>query len=119
MNKIKLPTHSDSRGRLTVVENIPFDIKRVYYIYDVDGCERGHHRHKKTVQLLVCINGYCAIEMNNGKSINTVLLASPEEGLIVRPGDWHKIYDFSKDAILMVLASEPFNEDDYIYENYD
>jgi len=117
---INLKTFTDLRGNLTVVENIlPFQIKRIFYIYGVDGSIRGGHRHKKTVQAAICIKGRCKIFNNNSKNKEVFTLDKPYKCLILECKDWHKMYDFSKNAILMVLASENFNEDDYIFEGYD
>ena len=116
---IDLKTFTDKRGNLTVIENIlPFQIKRVFYIYGVDGSERGGHRHHKTVQAAICIKGSCRIYNNDGRTQETYTLNNPSKCLILEPNDWHKMYHFTKNAILMVLASENFNEKDYIYERY-
>lgn len=116
---INLITYTDKRGNLTVIEKvIPFDIKRIFYIYGVDDSIRGGHRHYKTYQAAICIKGSCKIFNNNGGNIETFSLSSPDKCLIIEPCDWHKMYDFSKDAILMVLASEFFDEKDYIFEPY-
>lgn len=115
---IDLPTHSDAKGNLTVVEKIlPFDIKRIYYIYKATGV-RGGHRHKRTTQALICVNGSCEIYSNNGKSEEFFTLNSPEKCLIVYPEDYHTMQKFSSDAVLLVLASEYYDKDDYITENY-
>lgn len=117
---IDLETHTDKRGNLTVIEDVlPFEIKRVFYIYGVDTSERGGHRHHKTLQAAVCIQGECKIFNNDGKSTNVFHLDKPSKCVILETADWHKMFDFSKDAILMVLASEKFNSEDYIYESYD
>jgi dTDP-4-dehydrorhamnose 3,5-epimerase-like enzyme len=117
---IDLKTHTDSRGNLTVIENIlPFSIERVFYIYGVDKSERGGHRHNKTIQAAVCIQGECKIFNNDGKIENIFHLNQPSKCVLLEPADWHKMYDFSDDAILMVLASEKFDQSDYIFENYD
>ncbi len=116
---IDLKTHTDARGNLTVVEKVlPFDIKRVFYIYGVDDSKRGGHRHHKTIQAAVCIQGACKIFNDNGKEENTFELNNPSKCLILQPEDWHTMYDFSKDAILMVFASEFFEAADYIFEPY-
>jgi hypothetical protein len=117
---IDLKTFTDKRGNLTVIENVlPFQIKRVFYIYGVDDSARGGHRHYKTIQAAICIKGRCRIYNNNGKKEEEYYLNTPSKCLILEPKDWHKMYGFSKNAILMVLASEPFEEQDYIYESYD
>ncbi len=117
---IDLETHTDKRGNLTVIENVlPFKIERVFYIYGVDKSERGGHRHHKTIQAAVCIQGECKIYINDGSTENTVHLDKPSKCVVLEPPDWHKMYDFSEDAILMVLASEKFDQADYIFEHYD
>jgi hypothetical protein len=116
---INLQTFTDSRGNLTVIERIvPFDIKRIFYIYGVDNSERGKHRHKKTKQAAICLVGNCVIYNNDGIQENIFELDSPSKCLILNPKDWHKMYAFSPNAILMVLASEYFDANDYIYEPY-
>lgn len=116
---IDLQTFTDKRGNLTVIEKIlPLDIKRIFYIYGVDDSIRGGHRHKKTVQAAICIQGRCSIYNNNSKTEEYFILDSPNKCLILNPEDWHKMENFSKDAILMVLASEYYSYDDYIFEPY-
>ena len=117
---LDLETHTDHRGNLTVIENVlPFSIQRVFYIYGVDKSERGGHRHHKTIQAAVCIQGECKIYNNDGAVKNVFHLDKPSVCVILEPADWHKMYDFSDNAILMVLASEKFDQEDYIFENYD
>jgi dTDP-4-dehydrorhamnose 3,5-epimerase-like enzyme len=117
---IDLETHTDKRGNLTVVEKVlPFDIKRVFYIYGVDDSVRGGHRHHKTVQAAICIQGECKIYNNDGKKSQIFHLDKPSVCVVLKPEDWHSMLDFSRDAILMVLASENFDEKDYIFEKYD
>jgi len=116
---IDLKTFSDHRGNLTVIEKIlPFEIKRIFYIYGVNNEKRGGHRHKSTVQAAICIAGSCTIYNNNGTDESYFLLNQPNKCLILKPEDWHTMYDFSEDAILLVLASEHFDEKDYIFEPY-
>lgn len=116
---ISLNTFSDQRGSLTVLERIlPFDIKRVYFIYNVDNSVRGGHRHISTIQAAICIKGSCKIYTNNNEVEDEHLLDSPDKCLILFPEDWHEMSDFSEDAVLLVLASELFNTEDYIYEKY-
>jgi dTDP-4-dehydrorhamnose 3,5-epimerase-like enzyme len=116
---IDLKTFTDKRGNLTVIEKIiPFEIKRIFYIYGVDDSVRGGHRHKTTVQAAICIQGVCHIYNNNGKKEDEFVLDEPNKCLILQPEDWHSMDHFSKDAILMVLASEFFDPNDYIFEPY-
>ena len=120
MAEIKsLKTFTDSRGNLTVIEKIiPFDIKRIYYIYGVDDSKRGGHRHKKAVQAAVCLRGRCEVYCDDGVNQKTFRLDSPDKCLLLMPQDWHEMLNFSEDAILMVLASEYFDENDYIFDPY-
>ncbi len=116
---IDLKTFTDKRGNLTVIEKvIPFEIKRIFYIYGVDDSVRGGHRHHQTVQAAICIKGSCKIYCNNGKEAIDYFLDAPNKCLILETEDWHTMDLFSKDAILMVLASEYFDPKDYIYEPY-
>jgi dTDP-4-dehydrorhamnose 3,5-epimerase-like enzyme len=116
---IKLPTHQDARGSLTVAEKIlPFEIKRVYYIYDCAAGDRGGHRHKKNIQVLICVKGSCVIDCDDGQTKEAVLLDRPDKALLLQPADWHTMRDFTPDAVLLVLASEYFDADDYIDEAY-
>jgi dTDP-4-dehydrorhamnose 3,5-epimerase-like enzyme len=116
---LDLQTFTDKRGNLTVIEKIvPFEIKRIFYIYGVDESIRGGHRHHKTIQAAVCLKGSCVIRNDDGQEILEYVLDKPNKCLLLAPGDWHEMYDFSHDAILMVLASEYFNQSDYIFEKY-
>jgi len=116
---IDLTTFTDTRGNLTVIEkSIPFLIHRIFYIYGVDHSVRGGHRHKTTIQAAICIQGLCTIYNNNNIREDRFLLDKPSKCLILDPEDWHQMYDFSPDAILMVLASTSFDPNDYIYERY-
>ncbi len=117
---LDLKTFSDMRGNLTVIEKeLPFPVRRVYYIYGVGKDEvRAGHRHKNNVQVLVCVTGSCEIYVNDGANKQTFLLDRPDQGLLMEPRDWHTMYNFTKDALLLVLASEPYDLDDYIDEEY-
>ena len=118
---INLETFTDKRGNLTVIEKvIPFNIKRVFYIYGVDNSERGFHRHKRTLQAAVAIQGECRIKIQSGKDkpIKGITLDSPSKCLIIEPEDYHWMDNFSRDCILMVFASEYFDSDDYIHSPY-
>ena len=124
IKKYTFQKHGDDRGMLIALEqnkDIPFEIKRVYYMYDtVQGVRRGYHAHKQLEQILICIHGSCKILMDNGKEKETVLLDKPYEGFYTSNNIWREMYDFSPDAVLMVLASEYYTEDDYIrnYEDF-
>lgn len=113
----------DERGYLVSLEakqNIPFDIKRVYYIYGTNDNPRGFHAHKKLQQVLICVNGFCKIMLDDGVTKNEYCLDSPNKGLFINNFVWREMYGFSKDCVIMVLANEYYNEDDYIrcYEDF-
>ena len=122
--KYTFQPHGDDRGQLISLEefnDIPFRIKRVYYMYNtVEGVVRGKHAHKKLEQILVCISGSCKIKLDNGKETKVVVLEKPYEGLYVSNDMWREMYDFSQDAVLVVFASELYDESDYIrdYEEF-
>lgn len=116
---IDLKTFMDKRGNLTVIEKtIPFNIKRIFYIYGVDDSVRGGHRHKTTIQAAICIKGSCHIHNDDGEKKTSFILDKPSKCLLLEAKDWHTMDHFSEDAILMVLASEYFDENDYIFEPY-
>ncbi len=119
---VSLSTYTDLRGNLTVIEKIiPFDIKRIFYIYGVDNSARGYHRHKKTRQAAITIQGKCRIVNKSGpdKPVEEYELDSPSKCLILEPEDYHWMDNFTSDCILMVLASEYFDPNDYIYTPYE
>ena len=120
---IELPKITDPRGNLTVAEqlkNVPFDIKRVYWTYDVPGGEsRGGHAHKALYELVVAMSGSFTVTLDNGEERKTILLNHPWQGLLIKPNTWRTLDDFSSGAVCMVLASELFDEEDYIYEYSD
>jgi dTDP-4-dehydrorhamnose 3,5-epimerase-like enzyme len=120
--KYRFQRHGDERGMLVALEemkDIPFEIKRVYYMYDtLEGVRRGYHAHKKLQQILIAIHGSCKIHLDNGSETAEVLLDSPFEGLYISNDMWREMYDFSPDCVLMVLASEYYDESDYI-RNYE
>nr|MBA4405204.1 dTDP-6-deoxy-3,4-keto-hexulose isomerase [Nanoarchaeum sp.] len=98
---------------------IPFDVKRVYFIYGVSvGAVRGAHTHKETVQALFCIQGEIVIALDDGKKREKILLNKPNVGVLLEPGMWHEMQDFKKDTILLVLASEKHEPKDYV-KNYE
>ncbi|MBS7564197.1 FdtA/QdtA family cupin domain-containing protein [Mucilaginibacter sp. Bleaf8] len=116
---IHIPTFSDSRGNLSVLdEAVPFPIKRLFYIYGVDNSARGGHRHHITVQVAICIKGSCTIVNDDGNATQHFEMDSPNKGLLLEPHDWHVMTNFSPDAILLVLASTPFDANDYIFAPY-
>lgn len=120
--KYAFQQHGDERGQLVALEehkDIPFEIKRVYYMYDTkEGVRRGYHAHKSLEQILICIHGSCKILMDNGEEKKIVSLEKPYEGLYISNNIWREMFDFSPDAVLMVLASDFYKEEDYI-RDYD
>lgn len=116
---LTLNTHSDKRGNLTVIEKeIPFEIKRIFYIYGVDESKRGGHRHKSTLQAAICLHGSCKVSNNDGKKREEFNLDHPSKCLILETQDYHIMHDFSPDSVLLVLASTYFDPNDYIWEDY-
>ncbi len=110
--------HSDRKGNLSVVENgqtLPFDVKRVYYLYDVPGGEnRGAHAHKELSQLIIAASGSFTVTLDDGKCKRSFFLNRPYQGLYVKPGMWRDLEDFSSGAVCMVLASDVYLKEDYI-----
>lgn len=119
---IKFKKFLDKYGQLVSIEgikDIPFSIKRVYYISQVgEGIERGYHAHRTLHQILVCVNGSVKIRLKNGKEQEEVVLSDPTVGLYIGPFIWREMCEFSEGAVLLVLASDHYNEDDYI-RNFD
>ncbi|MDR9766988.1 FdtA/QdtA family cupin domain-containing protein [Shewanella baltica] len=115
---IDFPELGDPRGNLIALEannNIPFDIKRVYYIYGTaHGVARGFHAHKALKQVAICLTGSCRFVMDNGVAKQDIILDSCKQGLLIDIMQWHEMYDFSDDCILLVLASDIYDESDYI-----
>lgn len=122
INIIEFNVLGDERGHLVSLEqhkNIPFEIRRVYYMYGMEQDRpRGFHAHKKLRQLAVCINGSCKVLLDNGKHKEVVKLDKPMQGLLIEAMQWHEMSDFSHNCIFMVLASDHYDENDYI-RNYD
>jgi dTDP-4-dehydrorhamnose 3,5-epimerase-like enzyme len=125
--KLDFQTFGDKNGSLIALEenkNIPFDIKRVYYIFDnKKGVRRGFHAHKNLKQVLVCVNGSCEILLDDGKEKSITKLENRNEGLFIEKMVWREMFNFSADCVLMVLASDYYFEDDYIrdykeFKNY-
>lgn len=110
--------HSNRKGNLTVVENgktLPFDVKRVYYLYDIPGGEsRGAHAHKELSQLIIAVSGSFSVTLDDGSVKRSFFLNRPYQGLYVKPGIWRDLDDFSSGAVCMVLASEVYKKEDYI-----
>lgn len=114
---IKIPKIEDPRGNLSVIEKdvLPFEMKRVYYLYDVpSGAERGGHAHKELTQFLVALSGSFDVILNDGKEEKIVTLNKPFEGLLIANGIWRELKNFSSGAVCLVVASAVFEEADYI-----
>jgi dTDP-4-dehydrorhamnose 3,5-epimerase-like enzyme len=114
---ISVPKIEDPRGNLSVIENdvIPFEIKRVYYLYDVpSGAERGGHSHKEQQEFLVALSGSFDVILNDGQHEKVVSLNKPFEGLLITNGIWRELKNFSSGAVCLVIASAVFEEEDYI-----
>lgn len=117
---IDLPKMEDRRGNLTVAESmkeLPFEIERAYWVYDVPGGEcRGGHAHKECLEFIVAVSGSFSVSLDDGHVRQTYLLNHPYQGLLVDTGIWRTLDDFSSGAVCLVLASELYDEGDYIYD---
>lgn len=117
---IDFPKITDPRGNLTVAQahtDVPFAVKRAYWVYDVPAGEcRGGHAHKLCKEVLIALSGSFHVTVDNGEEQKTVLLNHPYQGLLIDTDVWRTLDDFSSGAVCLVLASEPFDEDDYIRE---
>lgn len=115
---LNFKVHGDERGNLIALEQakeIPFNIQRIYYIYGTQpGIVRGKHAHKALEQVLVCVHGKCKILLDDGHEKKEVLLDSPDRGLYIPNNVWREMYDFSDEAVLLVIASKKYDEADYI-----
>lgn len=120
---IELPKHIDPRGNLTVAESmkdVPFDIKRTYWVYDVPGGEsRGGHAHKECLEFLIAVGGSFTVTLDDGTEKRAFHLNHPYQGLLIETGVWRTLDDFSSGAVCLVLASEPYDEEDYIRDYND
>jgi dTDP-4-dehydrorhamnose 3,5-epimerase-like enzyme len=119
---LPLQTHGDDRGSLIALEegvNIPFAIKRVYYLFNTSkDVRRGFHAHKDLNQVVIAVRGSCRFLLDDGKERISLLLDDPTQGLLIESCIWREMYDFSEDCVLMVLANHLYDESDYI-RNYD
>jgi oxalate decarboxylase/phosphoglucose isomerase-like protein (cupin superfamily) len=120
---IDIPKINNAKGNIGVVENdtIPFDVKRVYYLFDVpSGAKRGGHAHKKLKQVILAISGSFDVVLKDGKSKEIITLNRPDKGLLIENNIWRELENFSSGSVCLVLASEEFSENDYIrsYKDY-
>lgn len=117
---IEIDKHHHEKGNLSVIENgktIPFHVKRVYYLYDVPGGEsRGGHAHKELQQLIVAVSGSFDVKLDDGKQKRTYTINRPYQGLLVVPGIWRELDNFSSGSVCLVLASTEYSVEDYIRE---
>ena len=114
---LEIPKITEPRGNLSVIEKdiIPFEMKRIYYLYDVpSGSERGGHAHKKLKQFLIALSGSFDVILKDGKEERIVTLNKPNEGLLIYPGIWRELNNFSSGSVSLVIASDVYVEEDYI-----
>ncbi len=114
---IEIPKIENSLGNIAVIEKdvVPFDIKRVYYLYDIPSSSiRGGHSHKKLQQVLIAISGSFDVVLKDGISLTTITLNKPDKGLLIKNNTWRELENFSSGAVCLVLASTTYNEEDYI-----
>lgn len=113
---IYIPTFTDKRGSISIIEKfINFKIKRVYYLYNLANYSRAKHKHKKNIQFIICIKGEVILKVTNKKT-SKYSLNNPKKGILLNPNDWHEIIPKIKELIVLVLASEFYNKNDYINE---
>ncbi|WP_026705811.1 sugar 3,4-ketoisomerase [Flavobacterium soli] len=118
---IEIPKKEDFRGNLAIIENdtVPFEIKRVYYLFDVpSSSQRGGHAHKNLKQLLIPVSGSFDVVLKTSSEIQKITLNKPDKGLLIHENIWRELENFSSGSVCLVLASEVFSEEDYI-RNYD
>lgn len=121
---IDLPCFADERGSLVAIEpptSLPFEIKRVYYLHNLNpAMARGFHSHKNLQQLMICVSGSCQITLDDGNNRETVEMTKPNQGLWVKARTWREMHNFSMNCVLLVLASDYYDPADYIlsYEKF-
>lgn len=121
---VDFPPLGDARGSLVALESgktVPFQVQRVYYLFGTKpGVARGFHAHRKLQQVAVCVTGSCRMVLDDGGGRESAVLNSPTRGLVIKHMVWREMHDFSADCVLLVLASEHYDESDYIrnYENF-
>jgi dTDP-4-dehydrorhamnose 3,5-epimerase len=119
---LRLNVKGDERGSLIALEgglSLPFEVARVYYIYGtLEGVARGFHAHRDLHQLAICVSGSCTMIIDDGRERRAIKLDRPDHGLSIGPMLWREMHDFSRDCVLLVLASRPYDEADYI-RDYD
>ncbi len=114
---INLPIHKDNRGSLTVIEKVlPFEVKRVFYLDDLGDRPRGAHKHYELYEAVVCLRGSFVMKIQKGDTIEEFLLDSLQKCLLIPPEDFRILHSFSKDCLILALASCEFDPKDYIYE---
>lgn len=119
-----LQTHGDERGSLVALEefqNIPFSVKRVYYMFEtLAGVSRGAHAHRRLRQVVIAVRGSCRFSLDDGSEKIELLLDNPQQALLIEPMIYHEMYEFSEDCVLLALADDLFDETDYIrgYEQF-
>lgn len=121
-SKIDFPIFGDGRGELISIEgnkNIPFEIKRVYYMSNFSNFPRGFHAHKKLSQVILCLSGSFSLKLDDGFNKETYILNSTNEGVLINNLVWREMHDFSDNCVILVLASEHYDESDYIRQRSD
>tara|TARA_R100001443_G_scaffold96069_1_gene102873 strand:+ start:87 stop:506 length:420 start_codon:yes stop_codon:yes gene_type:complete len=117
IKEIQLKRYSDTKGNLIAIENlkdIPFEIKRVFYVYDANGQTRGKHAHYQTKQVLICVSGECTVVCRDGKQAREITLSNPEHAVLIPEMIWNEITYHSSGSVLLVLSNTPYNTFDYI-----
>lgn len=116
---LEIPIIRDPRGNLAVIEKevVPFETKRVYYLFDVpSGSSRGGHAHKELSQFLIAVSGSFDVVIKTGNNVEKITLNNPSRGLLITPCVWRELENFSSGAVCLVVASEVYKEEDYIYD---